>query len=98
MTPKSRRPLPSWRGLASTLFRGRAHQDGIAERKAMIDRGHDRPITKQVEVEVLRISRGSVYCRLRPVPEAALRSCVVSTSCISSFPSPVADVAWPVGG
>ena len=36
----------------------------------MIDRGHDLPIVKQAEV--LRISRGSVYYRPRPVPEADL--------------------------
>src|SRR4030081_3331719 len=47
------------------FFRGSAHQGGIAERKAMIDRDHDLPITKQAEV--LRISRGSVYYLPRPV-------------------------------
>ena len=52
------------------FFRGRAHQGGIAERKAMIDREHDLPITKQAEV--LRISRGSVYYLPRPVPDADL--------------------------
>ena len=36
----------------------------------MIDRAIDLPITKQAEV--LRISRGSVYYRPRPVPEADL--------------------------
>ncbi len=36
----------------------------------MIDRAHDLPITKQAEV--LRISRGSVYYRPRPVPETGL--------------------------
>ena len=52
------------------FFRGRAHQGGIAERKAMIDREHDLPISKQAEV--LRISRGSVYYLPRPVSEADL--------------------------
>ena len=52
------------------FFRGRAHQGGIAERKAMIDRAHDLPIAKQAEV--LRISRGSVYDLPRPVSEADL--------------------------
>src|SRR6266480_975468 len=47
------------------FFRGSAHQGGIAERKAMIDRAHDLPITKQAKV--LRISRGSVYYLPRPV-------------------------------
>src|SRR5258705_3735349 len=41
------------------FFRGCAHQGGIAERKAMIDREHDLSITKQAEV--LEISRGNVY-------------------------------------
>src|SRR3954471_7593406 len=81
MPPKSYRPPPSDRSLAATrfyptggvqrrgqFFRGRAHQGGIAERKTMIDREHDLPITQQAEV--LRISRGSVYYRPRPVPDA----------------------------
>src|SRR6478735_541734 len=83
MPPKSYRPLPSELSLASfrfyttggadrrdPFFRRRAHQGGIAERKAMIDRGHDLPITKQAEV--LRISRGSIYYLPRPVLEADL--------------------------
>src|SRR5580658_2505572 len=83
MPPKSYRPLPSELSLApfrfyttggadrrDQFFRRRAHQGGIAERKAMIDRGHDLPITKQAEV--LHISRGSVYYLPRPVPEADL--------------------------
>jgi hypothetical protein len=32
--------------LENEFFRGRAHQGGIAERKAMIDREHDLPINK----------------------------------------------------
>src|SRR5436305_15352872 len=52
------------------FFRRGAHQGGIAERKAMIDREHDLSITKQAEA--LRISRGSVYYLPRPVPEADL--------------------------
>ena len=56
---------------AGERFFGRsAQQGGIAERKAMIDREHDLPITKQAEV--LNISRGSVYYLPRPVPEADL--------------------------
>src|SRR5947208_15222553 len=83
MPPKSYRPLPSGFSLTSfrfyttggaerrdQFFRRRAHQRGIAERKAMIDRGHDLPITQQAQV--LRISRGSVYYLPRPVPEADL--------------------------
>src|SRR5262249_14838330 len=47
-----------------------AHQGGIAERKAMIDREHELPITRQAEA--LNISRGSVYYLPRPVPDADL--------------------------
>src|SRR6266850_624702 len=78
MPPKSYRPLPSERSLSPTrfyptgvaqrrdqFFRRSAHQGGIAERKAMIDREHDLSVTKQAEV--LRISRGSVYYLPRPV-------------------------------
>ncbi|WFU19431.1 IS3 family transposase [Bradyrhizobium sp. CB3481] len=52
------------------FFRRSAHQGGIAERKAMIDRKHDLSITRQAEV--LQISRGSVYYLPRPVPDADL--------------------------
>src|SRR5262249_18231288 len=52
------------------FFRRSAHQGGIAERKAMIDRTHDLPISKQAEA--LNISRGSVYYLPRPVSEADL--------------------------
>ncbi|WP_236728644.1 IS3 family transposase [Methylobacterium sp. WSM2598] len=51
------------------LFR-RARQSRSAERKAMIDRGHDLPIAKQAKA--LGISRGSVYYLSRPVPAADL--------------------------
>ncbi|WP_159007817.1 IS3 family transposase [Bradyrhizobium sp. S69] len=56
--------------LENGFFRRRAHQGGIAERKAMIDREHDLSITKQAEV--LKISRGSVYYLPRPVSSADL--------------------------
>ncbi len=52
------------------FFRRSAHQGGLAERKAMIDRKHDLSITRQAEV--LRISRSSVYYLPRPVSEADL--------------------------
>src|SRR4051812_30512284 len=52
------------------FFVRRARQGRPAERKAMIDRDHDLPITKQARA--LGISRGSVYCRPRPVSAAAL--------------------------
>src|SRR5439155_11846485 len=55
-----------WRADAGKrFFRGSAQQGGIAERKAMIDREHDLPITKQVND--LRMSRGSVYYLPRSV-------------------------------
>src|SRR5258708_4224089 len=42
----------------------------MAERKTMIDREHELPITRQAEA--LNISRGSVYYLPRAVPEADL--------------------------
>jgi putative transposase len=42
----------------------------MAERKAMIEREHDLPITKQAEI--LKVSRGSVYYLPRPVSSADL--------------------------
>src|SRR5882757_723400 len=47
------------------FFGGRARQSGFAERKAMIMREHDLPISKQAKA--LSISRGSVYYLPRPV-------------------------------
>src|SRR3979490_523573 len=47
------------------FFGSRARQSGLAEGRAMIDRAHDLPITKQAKA--LRISRGSVYYLPRPV-------------------------------
>src|SRR6476620_2772472 len=47
-----------------------ARQSRFVERKAMINREHDLPITKQAQV--LRISRGSIYYLTRPMPEADL--------------------------
>src|SRR5215210_4216507 len=52
------------------LFVRRARQSGAAERKAMIDRDHDLPITQQART--LGISRGSVYSLPRPVAAADL--------------------------
>jgi putative transposase len=43
---------------------------GLAERKAMIDREYELPITKQAEV--LKVSRGSGYYLPRPVSSADL--------------------------
>ncbi|WP_271527542.1 IS3 family transposase [Bradyrhizobium sp. CCBAU 25338] len=56
--------------LENGFFRRRAQQSRPAERKAMIDREHNLPITRQAEV--LKISRGSVYYLPRPVPPADL--------------------------
>jgi putative transposase len=42
----------------------------VAERKAMIDRSHDLPLTRQAEA--LGISRGSLYYQPQPVSEADL--------------------------
>ena len=52
------------------FFGRRAHQSGHAERKAMIDRTHELPITRQAEL--LELSRASVYYLPRPVSEADL--------------------------
>src|SRR5262245_37521164 len=52
------------------FFRGRAQQGGIAERKALIDRGHELSVTKQAEV--VGIARSTVYYLPRPVPAADL--------------------------
>src|SRR4030081_3763112 len=52
------------------FFRRGAQQSRPVERKAMIDRAHDLPITKQAAA--LNISRGSVYYLPRPVSAADL--------------------------
>src|SRR5262249_52474393 len=52
------------------FFRKCARQGGIAERKAMIDRDHNLPLTRQAAV--LNISRGSLYYKPRPVSAADL--------------------------
>src|SRR5690606_31527889 len=52
------------------FFRRRAHQGGIAERKAMIDRTHELAVKRQAEL--LNISRGSVYYHPEPISEADL--------------------------
>jgi putative transposase len=56
--------------LENDFFRRSAHQGGIAERKAMIDREHDLSITKQAEI--LKVSRGSVHYLPRPVSSTDL--------------------------
>src|SRR5271166_5268621 len=52
------------------FFRRSAQQSRAVERKAMIDRAHDLPISKQAKA--LNISRGSVYYLPRPVSAADL--------------------------
>src|SRR5208283_1491818 len=52
------------------FFRGRAHKSGIAERKAMIDRGHALSVTKQAGAT--GVARSTVYYLPRPVPAADL--------------------------
>ena len=52
------------------FFRGRAHEGGIAGRKAMIDRAHKLPLARQAKA--VGISRGSIYYRPRSVGEAGL--------------------------
>jgi putative transposase len=54
--------------LENDLLSRRARQSGFAERKAMIDRSHALPITKQAKV--LNVSRGSVYYQPRPTSAA----------------------------
>jgi putative transposase len=54
--------------LENDLLSRRARQCGFAERKAMIDRSHALPITKQAKV--LNVSRGSVYYQPRPTSAA----------------------------
>ena len=53
----------------------------------MIDREHDLPVTKQAKI--LRISRGSVYYRARPVSATDLEVMRrLDRGCLWSFLSP----------
>ena len=56
--------------LENDFLEGAAHQGGIAECKAMIDRDHTLSFTRQAHL--LNISRGTVYYRPRPVSSADL--------------------------
>ena len=56
--------------LGERFFRVRAHEGGIAGRKAMIDRAHKLPLARQAKA--VGISRGSIYYRPRSVGEAGL--------------------------
>jgi putative transposase len=50
--------------LENDLLSRRARESGVAERKAMFDRSHALPITKQAKV--LNVSRSSMYYQPRP--------------------------------
>src|SRR6188472_1374815 len=56
--------------LENDFLAGAPGQGGFALRKAMIDRSHDLPITKQAKM--LNVSRGSVYYLPRPASAADL--------------------------
>ena len=56
--------------LENDFLEGALAESRAVERKAMIDRAHDLPISKQAEA--LNISRGSVYYLPRPVSDADL--------------------------
>jgi hypothetical protein len=47
-----------------------AQQGRAFERKAMIDRGHKLPLTRQAAL--LRLGRGGLYYASRPVPAGEL--------------------------
>src|SRR6266851_9914534 len=98
MPPKSYRPLPSERSLSPTrfyptgvaqrrdqFFRRSAHQGGIAERKAMIDREHDLSIIKQAEVF---LRNGSTSFRLQGLQNKA--ECLGTSVQIVDHPCTVA--------
>ena len=57
-------------GAGERFFGRRARQGRHAERKAMIDRAHELPLTRQAEV--LKLSRSGLYYRPRPVSPADL--------------------------
>nr|WP_186179927.1 IS3 family transposase [Burkholderia gladioli] len=54
--------------LENGFFRSRAHQSGIAERKAMIDRMHALSVSQQARL--VGVARSSAYYRPQPVSEA----------------------------
>ncbi len=64
-------PCEDWRSDTGQRFFGRrARQGGPSERKAMIDRKHDLPVSRQARE--LGISRGSIYYLLRATSAADL--------------------------
>ncbi len=54
------------------LFRTRAHQGGIAERKEMINRNSNSSISISRQAELLGFSRGMVYYEPKPISKASL--------------------------
>ena len=62
MVKKSARRQDRAASLGAGFFKQRAHQSGIAERKAMIDRQHALPVTHQAKL--LKVSRGSLSSTL----------------------------------
>ncbi|WP_370652311.1 IS3 family transposase [Caballeronia sp. TF1N1] len=54
--------------LENDFLKRRAQQGGIAERKAMIDRGHQLPVSQQAKL--VGIARSSAYYRPRQISEA----------------------------
>ena len=72
-----------------TIFRTRAHQGGIAERKAMIDREHKLPISQQAKV--LGISRGTAYYQPKPVSPRVLALMNRIDRLHLSYPSPAPE-------
>ena len=83
--------------LENDFLEGALTKAGLLSAKAMIDRQHDLPITKQAEI--LRISRGSVYFLPRPVPEADLTIMRrLDRACTWSSLSPArgcCEACWP---
>ncbi|SAK63435.1 hypothetical protein AWB77_02271 [Caballeronia fortuita] len=53
------------------IFKRRAQEGGIAERKAMIHRGHALPVSQQVRL--VGIARSSAYYQPQPVSELGHR-------------------------
>ena len=76
------------------FFGSRARQSRPAERKAMIDRTHDLPISRQAKA--LSISRGSVYYLPQPVSATDLDEADGDRGALSPSSHDQAR-AWPQG-
>ena len=57
--------------LGERFFRKRAHQGGPAERKEMIDRTHDLPVTRQCQI--LKLARSTAYYTPQPTSDSDLK-------------------------